>query len=150
MCDSFVALGNSTKGGSVLLAKSADTEVNEAEHVVRYPAREYRDGALVRITHRTIPQAKTTHAVILGRSFWAWGAELGCNEHGVAVGNEAAFSNQKAEADGTCCLDLLRIAVERGETPQVRCPAYRAPRARAPCPACPAFEPGQPCRTASS
>ena len=45
MCDSFVALGNSTKSGSVLLAKSADTEVNEAEHVVRYPARECRDGA---------------------------------------------------------------------------------------------------------
>jgi secernin len=116
MCDSFVALGNSTKSGSVLLAKSADTEVNEAEHVVRYPAREYREGALVRITHRTIPQATRTHAVILGRSFWAWGAELGCNEHGVAVGNEAAFSNQKADAEGTCCLDLLRIAVERGET----------------------------------
>jgi secernin len=54
--------------------------------------------------------------VILGRSFWAWGAELGCNEHGVAVGNEAAFSNQKAEQDGACCLDLLRIAVERGGT----------------------------------
>jgi secernin len=116
MCDSFVALGNSTAGGSVLLAKSADTEVNEAEHVVRYPRLEYRDGSLVRTTHRTIPQAQLTHSVILGRSFWAWGAELGCNEHGVAVGNEAAFSNQKAEHDGTCCLDLLRIAVERGET----------------------------------
>ena len=46
MCDSFVALGNSTRSGSVLLAKSADTEVNEAEHVVRYPAREYRMGRL--------------------------------------------------------------------------------------------------------
>jgi secernin len=116
MCDSFVALGNSTASGSVLLAKSADTEVNEAEHVARYPRREYRDGALVRITHRTIPQARATHAIILGRSFWAWGAELGCNEHGVAVGNEAAFSKERHDGDGTCCLDLLRIAVERGET----------------------------------
>ncbi|MFV2067260.1 MAG: C69 family dipeptidase [Pirellulales bacterium] len=116
MCDTFVALGNSTASGSVLLAKSADTEVNEAEHVVRYPRREYGEGALVRITHRTIPQARVTHETILGRSFWAWGAELGCNEHGVAVGNEAAFSNQKAETDGTCCLDLCRLPVERGET----------------------------------
>ena len=95
MCDSFTALGNSTASGSVLLAKSADTEVNEAEQVVRYPRREYAEGALARITHRTIPQATRTHQVILGRSFWAWGAELACNEHGVAVGNEAAFSNQK-------------------------------------------------------
>ena len=51
MCDSFVALGDSTARGSVLLAKSADTEVNEAEHVVRFEARDYPDGALVRITH---------------------------------------------------------------------------------------------------
>ena len=116
MCDSFTALGNSTESGSVLLAKSADTEVNEAEQLVRYPGREYGEGALARITHRTIPQATRTHQVILGRSFWAWGAELACNEHGVAVGNEAAFSNQKHDGDGACCLDLCRLSVERGAT----------------------------------
>ncbi len=116
MCDSFVALGNSTRSGSVLLAMSADTEVNEAEHVTRYERRDHGEGSLVRITHRTIPQARTTHEIILGRSFWAWGAELGCNEHGVAVGNEAAFSNQAAEKEGACCLDLCRLPVERGET----------------------------------
>ena len=51
VCGSFGALGDSTARGSVLLAKSADTEVNEAEHVVRFEARDYPDGALVRITH---------------------------------------------------------------------------------------------------
>lgn len=116
MCDSFVALGNSTANGTVLLAKSADTEVNEAEHVARFPARNYVDGALVRITHANIPQATETHEIILGKSFWSWGAELGANEHGVAVGNEAAFSNQISEKDGACCLDLLRLAVERATT----------------------------------
>ncbi|MDA0231474.1 MAG: C69 family dipeptidase [Proteobacteria bacterium] len=113
MCDSFVALGNSTVDGSVLLAKSADTEINEAEHVVRMPGRDYGEGAMVRIGHLNIPQARRTHEIILGKSFWAWGAELGANEHGVAVGNEAAFSNQKNERDGACCLDLLRLTVER-------------------------------------
>ena len=113
MCDSFVALGDSTARGSVLLAKSADTEVNEAEHVVRFEARDYPDGALVRITHLNIPQARRTHEIILGKSFWSWGAELGCNEHGVAVGNEAAFSNQSEDKDGVVVLDLLRLAVER-------------------------------------
>ncbi len=116
MCDSFVALGNSTESGSVLLAKSADTEVNEAEKVIRYPRRSYGEGALVRMTHRTLPQAMVTHEVILGQSFWTWGAEIGCDEHGVAAGNEATFSNQKAEGDGACCLDLCRLTVERGET----------------------------------
>ena len=66
-----------------------------------------------RITHLNIPQARRTHEIILGKSFWSWGAELGCNEHGVAVGNEAAFSNQSEEKDGVVVLDLLRLAVER-------------------------------------
>ena len=116
MCDSFVALANSTAHGSVLLSKSADTEVNEAEHVVRFPRRQYRDGALVRITHLNIPQVTETHEIILGKSFWSWGGEIGCNEHGVAVGNEAAFSNQKEGKDGVCVLDLLRLVLERSRT----------------------------------
>ena len=116
MCDSFVALGNSTSDGSVLLAKSADTEVNEAEHVVRIPRRQYLDGALVRTTHLNIPQSAQTHEIILGKSFWSWGGEIGCNEHGVAVGNEAAFSNQKEGKDGVCVLDLLRLVLERSRS----------------------------------
>jgi secernin len=117
MCDSFVALGNSTASGSVLLAKSADTSVNEAQHLVRQPRREYRDGAFVRITHLNIPQARVTHETILGKSFWTWGTEVACNEHGVAAGNEGAFSNQKEEAkQGVTVVDLLRLAVERAAT----------------------------------
>ena len=37
MCDTFVALGSTTLTGSVLLAKNADTEVNEAQHVLKIP-----------------------------------------------------------------------------------------------------------------
>ena len=92
MCDTIVALKNSTSTNSVLLAKSADTEVNEAEQIVKYPRREYTEGTAARTTHIKIPQAKLTYEVILGRSFWAWGSELGANERGVSVGNEAAFS----------------------------------------------------------
>ena len=116
MCDSFVALGNSTESGSGLLAKSADTEVNEAEHVVRFERREYGEGANVRVTHLVIPQARQTNEIILGKSFWSWGAELGANEHGVAIGNEAAFSNQTPQKDGVVVLDLLRLGVERAAT----------------------------------
>jgi secernin len=113
MCDTIVALKNSTSTNSVLLAKSADTEVNEAEQIVKYPRKEYSEGTAARITHRKIPQTKITYEVILGRSFWAWGSELGASELGVSVGNEAAFSNQVNKDDGVCCLDLCRIAAER-------------------------------------
>jgi len=116
MCDTIVALPDATADGAVLLAKNADTEVNEAQQILRLPRRDYLPGAAVRVTHLTIPQAAHTHEVILGRSFWTWGGEVGCNEHGVAIGNEAAFSNQTCEKDGTGAIDLLRLALERAAT----------------------------------
>ena len=116
MCDTIVALSDATADGAVLLAKNADTEVNEAQQILRLPARDYRAGTALRVTHLTIPQAAHTHEVILDRSFWAWGGEIGCNEHGVAIGNEAAFSNQPADRDGVIVLDLLRLALERAAT----------------------------------
>jgi hypothetical protein len=116
MCDTFVALSDSTANGSVLLAKSADTEVNEAQHFLRLPAREYPDGALVRVTHRVIPQARRTYEALIDKSFWLYGGEIGANEHGVAVGNEAVFSTLPSEGDGVVLIDLLRLILERCAT----------------------------------
>ena len=116
MCDTIVAQPEATADGVMLLAKNADTEVNEAQQILRFPARDYGAGTAVRITHRTIPQARHTHEILLDRSFWAWGGEIGCNEHGVAIGNEAAFSNQTEEKDGVIVLDLLRLGLERAAT----------------------------------
>ena len=48
MCDTFVALKEVTANGSVLLAKNADTEINEAQHVLKLPRRDYPDGTLLR------------------------------------------------------------------------------------------------------
>ncbi len=116
MCDTIVALPEATADGAMLLAKNADTEVNEAQQILRLPARDYGPGTALRISHRTVPQARHTHEVILDRSFWSWGGEIGCNEHGVAIGNEAAFSNQAEAKDGVIILDLLRLGLERGAT----------------------------------
>ncbi|WP_158804791.1 MULTISPECIES: C69 family dipeptidase [unclassified Acidisoma] len=116
MCDTIVALPEATADGAMLLAKNADTEVNEAQQILRFPARDYLPGAAVRVTHMTIPQALHTHEIILDRSFWSWGGEIGCNEHGVAIGDEAIFTNQRAEKDGVVVLDLLRLGLERATT----------------------------------
>ena len=39
MCDTIVALPEATADGAMLLAKNADTEVNEAQQILRFPAR---------------------------------------------------------------------------------------------------------------
>jgi len=113
MCDSFVALPGATTTGTTLAAKNADCEINEAQAVIRLPRRTYPEGAMLRTTHIVIPQAQATHEVILDKSFWTWGGEIGLNEHGLAVGNEAIFSNAGADGDGLITGDLLRLMLER-------------------------------------
>lgn len=116
MCDTFVALPGTTATGAVLLAKNADTEINEAQHVLRLTRRSYPDGVQVHITHRLIPQARETYEVLLDKSFWLYGGEIGVNEHGLAIGNEAVFSNRPSQADGVITIDMLRLMLERAKT----------------------------------
>lgn len=113
MCDSFVALPSATRNRSTLAAKNADCEINEAQAVLRLPRRNYPDGAMLRTTHMVVPQARQTHEVIIDKSFWTWGGEIGLNEHGLAVGNEAIFSRAEEKQDGLITGDLLRLMLER-------------------------------------
>ncbi len=113
MCDSFAALPSATRNGSVLAAKNADCEINEAQAVLLLPRRSYPEGAMLRTTHVVIPQARQTHEVIIDKSFWTWGGEIGVNEHGLAIGNEAIFSRAGTEQDGLITGDLLRLMLER-------------------------------------
>jgi secernin len=116
MCDTFVALPSATATGGVLLAKNADTEVNEAQHVLKLPRRRHPVGSQVRLTHLVIPQAEETHEVLLDKSFWLYGGEIGVNEYGLAIGNEAVFSTLASKGDGVILIDLLRLMLERCRT----------------------------------
>ena len=116
MCDSFVALPSATRTRTTIAAKNADCEINEAQAVLRLPRHTYPEGAMLRATHIVIPQARQTHEVIIDKSFWTWGGEIGLNEHGVAVGNEAIFSLANEKADGLITGDLLRLMLERAAT----------------------------------
>jgi secernin len=111
LCDTLVATGAATRDGATLFAKNSDREPGEAQLVERLaPARR---GGMVRCTHVEIPDIEQTHAVVLSRPAWMWGAEMGCNERGVCIGNEAVFTRAKLDARGLTGMDLLRLALER-------------------------------------
>lgn len=92
MCDTIVALGNSTVDGNVIFGKNSDRHPNEAHEVVIFPAAQHPTGTTVKCTYIEIPQVPATHQVLLAKPFWIWGAEMGSNEHGVTIGNEAVFT----------------------------------------------------------
>ncbi len=117
MCDTFVALKNSTRDRTVLFSKSADCEVNEANALVRFPRARHVAGEAVRLTHLVIPQAPETFEVILTKAFWTWGCEIGVNEFGLCMGEEAVFTTEMHEpADGIIGPDLMRLGLERART----------------------------------
>ncbi|MGC9523493.1 MAG: C69 family dipeptidase [Anaerolineae bacterium] len=119
MCDTLVATGSVTADGVTVFGKNSDREPNEAHHVIRIPAADHEPGARVKCTYIEIPQVAHTHAVLLAKPFWIWGAEMGANDQNVVIGNEAVFTKVPYDKDeGLIGMDFLRLALERAGSAQ--------------------------------
>ena len=117
MCDTVIVTADATNDGVPLLGKNSDREPNEAQYVVRVPAADHPPGTRVQCTYLDIPQVEHTYAVLLSQPFWMWGAEMGANEQGVAIGNEAVFAKVPCRKENALTgMDLLRLALERAAT----------------------------------
>ncbi len=116
MCDTMVALGNATADGRVLFAKNSDRQPNECHIIIRVPRKKYSEGTKLRCTYIEIDQVEETYEVILLKPYWIWGAEMGCNEYGLNIGNEAVFTKEPNGKDSLIGMDMLRIALERCKT----------------------------------
>ncbi|XP_075767648.1 secernin-2 [Pelodiscus sinensis] len=116
-CDCFVALPPATAAQAVIFGKNSDRPREEVQEVVCLPAAAYAGGAKLKCTYIEIEQAARTHAVILSRPAWLWGAEMGANEHGVCIGNEGVWTKEPlGEGEALLGMDLVRLGLERGRS----------------------------------
>lgn len=119
MCDTLIATQSATTNGIAIFGKNSDRPPNEGQHMAYFPAAQHPAGDRVKCTYIEIPQVEKTHAVLLSKPFWMWGAEMGINGHGLVIGNEAVFSKIPPNKEPALLgMDLLRLALERAVAPR--------------------------------
>jgi len=111
----------------MLLGKNSDRPVHEAQPLRFVPARSAARAGRLRLAYVEIADAPETLAHVGASPYWCWGHELGLNERGVAIGNEALFTRDLAQHQrdaragdapepGILGMELLRLGLERGRT----------------------------------
>lgn len=112
MCDT---IGKIINDRLAIFAKNSDRSANEPQ-VNEFIAHRHHSEKIVKCTYITIDQVEETNALVLSRPVWLWGGEMGVNEHGVCIGNEAVFTKGKYGEDSLIGMDLLRLGLERGNS----------------------------------
>ncbi len=113
MCDTIVW----REKGRVLFGKNSDREAAEPQVVQYFPPVSDDKCEIVKATYIDVPQVRDRNAIIVSKPFWIWGAEMGVNDKGVAIGNEALFSKAAGrQATSLLGMDLLRLALERANS----------------------------------
>ena len=113
-CDTFAVQKNYSLYRENLFAKNSDRPLGEAQRLCFFESADHAAGEMLQCTHLCIPQVSHTYAMIGSQPYWIWGFEMGINEHGLMIGNEAEGSNCPQEAEeGLLGMDLLRLALER-------------------------------------
>ena len=116
-CDTLALSAAFYASGHNTLVKNSDRPLGEAQPLAFFPAATHAPGELLSCTHLTIPQTEKTYAVLGCKPYWIWGFEMGANEKGLFIGNEAQGSRCEAETvEGLLGMDLLRLALERAAT----------------------------------
>lgn len=115
MCDTQVIRHHDV----TYFGKNSDREPDEPQYVSYYPRVRGDASPSVRATYIDVAQVPDRYAVILSRPSWIWGAEMGVNEYGLVIGNEAVFT-RVLDKSGVALLgmDILRLALERCRSAQ--------------------------------
>lgn len=106
MCDTIYAPG--------FLGKNSDRVPSEPQTLCLVPRRPACDQ--VEVGNKVLKAHDKGFAFLLSKPSWMKGGEMGVNECGVAIGNEAVFSKFKPAKDGVLGMDILRLALGSSAT----------------------------------
>lgn len=107
MCDTLYKDG--------IFGKNSDRDADEPNLVVFCPSRDSVKSE-IKCTYIEISDVPHTFATLLVKPKWTWGAEMGINEFGVAIGNEAVFTKCKSKKESLIGMDYVRLALERAKS----------------------------------
>ena len=107
VCDTVVVV---PADGPVWFAKNSNREPSEAQFL------ECHDGLELGAAPEGLPDASGSTGLLLSRPAWMWGAEMGVNEHGLAIGNELVFTRLPVPKAGYSGMDFQRVALTNCRT----------------------------------
>ncbi|MGD8607348.1 MAG: carcinine hydrolase/isopenicillin-N N-acyltransferase family protein [Myxococcales bacterium] len=96
--------------GPVWFAKNSDREPSEAQFV------ECHDDSAAQGLPLGLPLDSARLRTIVSRPAWMWGCEMGVNEHGLAIGNEAVFTKIPVPKSGYTGMDFQRVVLTNNRT----------------------------------
>jgi secernin len=114
-CDTSVALPPLTAGNQTIFAKNSDRAVNECQPLRHFPRQSHPAGSTIHTQYLEIPQVETTWEMIGSAPWWLWGFEMGVNEWGVTIGNEAVHTREATHEVALIGMDLVRLGLERAQ-----------------------------------
>ena len=131
MCDTFHVGPEYSENGKSYFAKNSDREPGEPQaFYLAYPDKPSPEDiekinekpSYVSTSLQTLKKAleflkgKEAVGALISSPSWLWGAEIGVNLKGVAIGNEAVFSLKKPENNALSGMDILRLALHFSKT----------------------------------
>lgn len=128
MCDTLVA--KDLTNGEWYFAKNSDRDIDEPQ-VIQYcdpqeglsppshiEQRSYYNNNQYPTLLKASEGLSLIHRALICRPAWIWGAEMGINEKGVAIGNEALFARRRSSKRGLLGMDILRLTLHAASTAQ--------------------------------
>lgn len=127
MCDTITVFDNNNKAS--FFGKNSDRDPEELQilYISHDPEKElysrpFEEEITRYIDHpfqklkEVFKRFDNKYQAIISRPVWIWGAEMGVNEYGLSIGNEAVFSKEKTVKDGLLGMDILRLALHNNKT----------------------------------